>query len=283
MEGNVVGVCKPVGATPLEALREYVAASGGPESTRRSYAGRLDPMAEGLLVVLEGARCEEQAAWQHHGKEYAWELLLGLSSDSYDVLGLGRLQLPADWDAAVREATRALEQTLLGRRQQPYPPFSSARVAGHPLFWWAQQGRLAEVEIPRVEVEVRACRVGCVRWAPVALLMREMLERVSLVRGTGFRQEAVCTRWREVLGALPSGTRLPLLSVRCAVSSGTYVRALAHEAAAAAGCGGLAWSICRTAVLGTPLSLLAAFPVQPVSARLFRAVMALLQRRGFID
>lgn len=282
MNGNVVGVCKPVGATPLEAVREYVAASGGDVSLRRSYAGRLDPMAEGLLVVLEGARCDEQEAWQHHAKEYAWELLLGVGSDSYDVLGLAQLQLPDDWDVAVRAATEALEHGLLGRRQQPYPPYSSARVAGHPLFWWAQQGRLNEVQIPRVEVEVRACRVGCVRWVPISFLLRDLLDRIGRVTGTGFRQAAVCARWREVLGALPSDTRLPLLSVRSSVSSGTYIRSLAHEAGAAAGCGGLAWSICRTAVLGTELSLLAAFPVQPMSARLFRAIVSVLKRRGFV-
>ncbi len=167
---NVVGVCKPVGMTPLEALREYVAGSGGRPETRRSYAGRLDPMAEGLLVVLEGEACEAQAAWQHHGKEYAWELLLGLSSDSYDVLGLVQLLPPPDWAAAVREAARALEQALLGRRLQPYPPFSSARVAGHPLFWWAQQGRLHEVQIPRVEVEVRPRRRVSLLLFPVSFL-----------------------------------------------------------------------------------------------------------------
>ncbi len=92
----------------------------------------------------------------------------------------------------------------------------------------------------------------------------------------------MCERWREALGSLPPDARLPLLSVRCSVSSGTYVRALAHEAGAAAGCGGLAWSICRTAVLGAPLSLLSAFPVRPMASRLFAAVMALLERRGFV-
>ncbi len=124
--------------------------------------------------------------------------------------------------------------------------------------------------------------MGCVRWVPVPFVLHSVLERVALVTGGGFRQEAVCARWREALGALPAGTRLPLLSVRCAVSSGTYVRSLAHEAAAAAGCGGLAWSITRVAVQGAPLSLLAAFPLRPVSARLFRAVLALLRARGFL-
>jgi len=106
---GVVTVCKPCGLTPLETLRLYVAQRGGDASLRRSYAGRLDPMAEGdekqatcaqtnasflalagLLLVLEGDRCDEQESWQHHEKCYEWELLLGLSSDSFDVLGLGQ-------------------------------------------------------------------------------------------------------------------------------------------------------------------------------------------------
>ena len=43
--------------------------------------------------MLEGDRCDEQEEWQHHEKCYEWDLLLGLSSDSFDVLGLGQAVL----------------------------------------------------------------------------------------------------------------------------------------------------------------------------------------------
>ena len=78
---KVKGVAKAVGQTPLEALREYGIATGRPD-IRRSYAGRLDPMAEGVLAVLEEEACDGQAEAQHTTKRYAWELLLGVSSDS---------------------------------------------------------------------------------------------------------------------------------------------------------------------------------------------------------
>ncbi len=275
------GVCKPVGATPLEALREYAVASGRPENERRSYAGRLDPMAEGLLVVLEGDECDAQEAWQHHAKEYAWEMVLGVSSDTFDVMGLGRLALPDNWDTAVRVAEQHLSRAVVGKRQQPYPPFSSARVRGHPLFWWALQGRLAEVEIPRIAVEVYSSSVGSVRWLKASQVLQMMLDRIGLVSGAGFRQEAICARWRDIIGSLPEETRFPVISVRTRVSSGTYVRSLAEEAGAVAGCGGLAWSICRVSV-GPHMSLLNAFPLRPVRKATFLAVIAILRKRGFI-
>ena len=285
------GVAKAVGQTPLEALREYGVATGRPD-VRRSYAGRLDPMAEGLLAVLEEEACDGQAEAQHSTKRYAWELLLGVSSDSFDVLGLLRGE-EGGWAAEERpsvrqvteeqaaEAARVLDEETAGRRRQAYPPFSSARVRGHPLFWWAQQGRLNEVQIPQVEVEVTESKAGCVRWESPGRVLAQVIARVGLVNGQGFRQERICARWRMALADLPDSFRFAIVTARCAVSSGTYMRSLAEETGRRVGCGGLAWSICRTQV-GETLSLLDAFPLRPVSKELFEKVWRLLKQRGLI-
>lgn len=48
-------VNKPAGATPLAAMTLYrEQCACGP---KMSYAGRLDPMASGLLLLLEGDGC----------------------------------------------------------------------------------------------------------------------------------------------------------------------------------------------------------------------------------
>ena len=44
-------------------------------------------MAGGLLLILEGKACEKQSDWQNHFKQYQWELLLGLETDTFDVMG----------------------------------------------------------------------------------------------------------------------------------------------------------------------------------------------------
>lgn len=275
--------------TPLEAMREYVAQSNGSLLERRSYAGRLDPMAEGLLLVLEGERCSEQDTWQHHSKTYAWELLLGFASDSFDLLGLVEektdLETRQGRERHVAEAVRLLRHETAGERLQAYPPYSSCRVRGHPLFWWAQQGRLAEIVVPQINVTVFSCQVGAVRWIPASSVLHQIEERIALVSGDGFRQEAILQRWREILAPLVvREDKLPVISVSCKVSSGTYIRSLADETGKRVGCGGLAWRICRTS-LGEgaeALSLQNAFPLQPVARKTFNLVMSILKVRGYI-
>lgn len=59
---------KPIGYTPLHALQSFRIARGIAESERMSYAGRLDPMASGLLLLLQGELCDEQGVMQNHDK-----------------------------------------------------------------------------------------------------------------------------------------------------------------------------------------------------------------------
>jgi hypothetical protein len=79
---------KAVGETPLscvEAWREKHPAYAG---VSLAYAGRLDPMASGKLLILIGEECKQQERYHDLDKEYTFRVLFGVSSDSGDVLGL---------------------------------------------------------------------------------------------------------------------------------------------------------------------------------------------------
>lgn len=79
---------KAVGQTPLEVLELWRQTKPELKNTPLAYAGRLDPMAEGVLLVLIGDECKKQTEYHHLDKEYEFEVLFGLASDSGDVLGL---------------------------------------------------------------------------------------------------------------------------------------------------------------------------------------------------
>ena len=53
-----------------------------------TYAGRLDPVAEGELLILIGEECKNKEKYLGLDKEYEVEILLGLTTDTYDILGL---------------------------------------------------------------------------------------------------------------------------------------------------------------------------------------------------
>ena len=74
--------------TPLEAIEKFKLKNPVYGGKRMGYAGRLDPMAEGVLLVLVGDENKKIGQYMGFDKEYVAEILLGFSSDSNDVLGV---------------------------------------------------------------------------------------------------------------------------------------------------------------------------------------------------
>ena len=78
---------KAVGETPLQALERFRALHGELDQIPMAYAGRLDPMASGKLLILIGEECKQQERYHALDKEYEFEVLFGIGSDTGDVLG----------------------------------------------------------------------------------------------------------------------------------------------------------------------------------------------------
>src|SRR3989344_2208467 len=93
---NILAVYKPVGITPLEAVMRYKQKHPQYRTKKMSYPGRLDPMAEGVLVLLAGEDTKKMISFMKHDKEYVADILLGLSTDTLDILGM-----PVKGDAGV--------------------------------------------------------------------------------------------------------------------------------------------------------------------------------------
>ena len=234
-------VDKPVGSTPLEALGALRRQLGLAVDMKLAYAGRLDPMASGLLVVLHGELLKDQEKFWHLNKVYEASIALGLGSDSYDVLGLAELtDAVTPNDPHIITAVRS----LVGKTLLSVPTYSSHRFKGRPLFQWARENEPAEIPVRRMavsEVEVQDIeRLALMDIAQTAI------ERCGLVHGD-FRQEDICARWREL--AQKEGPRsVPVVRLTLACESGTYVRSLAHELGRRLKTAGLLLELQRTVV-----------------------------------
>ena len=85
---NVIICNKEIGETPLECLERIRKENNMDENMPMTYAGRLDPMAEGLFIILSGEECKNKEKYTNLDKEYQMEILFGIKTDSYDILGL---------------------------------------------------------------------------------------------------------------------------------------------------------------------------------------------------
>ncbi len=205
------------------------------------YAGRLDPMAEGVTLLLTGEDRHQLPDALRHDKTYVARFLFGVSSDTYDALG--RLRWGEGMAPGLRESAAAVAG-LVGERALRLPAWSAYKVRGLPLHVWAAAGRLSEVTVPeRVMVVHRVEGVSCrsLSAGPVAELAAD---RIAGVRGS-FRQVEVLADWRRLAAAAP-----PLLEVAAtlSVSSGTYIRALAQHLGEVLGSGCLLFGLRRTRV-----------------------------------
>jgi len=199
---NVYVLHKRVGETPLQALRRSREDRGIPEHIPMAYAGRLDPMAEGKLLVLTGEACKDIQKYWDLDKEYKVSIVLGLSSDSHDVLG--RLT----YDTAVKTFTEEHLCTMLkdfvGTYSWPYPAISSKPVKGKPLFQWFLEDRLDEIDIPTSTGRIFTIELNDVHTiAPEELKQRtvEKIRSLSIVTdeskrlGRDFRRHEVIDSW----------------------------------------------------------------------------------------
>ncbi len=234
---------KAYGATPLQTLDVFRARESQYATTKLGYAGRLDPLAEGVLLVLEGEENLDPAPWRALDKQYDVSVLFGFGTDSDDLLGLLMAHHDDDCDRGIVE--RSFDQ-FRGTIDQRLPSFSSPKVRGRRLYAWARDGGGGEV--PSVQRECTVRSLTNRGWTTVSRdELRDGVNRaVSSVHGD-FRQDAIAERWLVAMAeSRRSHWHVVHLSVHC--SSGTYMRALARDLGDASGTPAIAWRIVRTAV-----------------------------------
>jgi tRNA pseudouridine(55) synthase len=251
---------KEIGQTPLETISVWKERHPQYRDMPASYAGRLDPMASGKLLVLLGDECKRQKDYLGLDKEYRIEVLLDVGSDTGDVLGLVSAS-----DAATCPTEREIKDALaheLGTRTLPYPVFSSKTVGGKPLFLYALEGTLDTIDIPTHEETIHSIRYRGSRTVSASelksridtlLALAPMSDEPSKELGADFRIEAVRESWKQ---ALMDERTFQVLTFTVSCGSGTYMRSLAGRIGASLGTRALALSIHRTKIAGTAFLLL---------------------------
>ncbi len=223
VEPGVHVVYKKLGQTPLQALvdfkKEHVAEHRADAETHFTYAGRLDPLAEGLLVLLSGEAVHRKEEYTSLSKTYVCEVLYGFETDTLDVLGV--VEKTAEKDVSEKEVEEVLSQSL-GSFEEEYPVFSSKTVQGKPLFMWAREGKLSDINIPSHTVSLTAAELVSRRFVAGSDLGAEIKEKIYSVSGD-FRQEEVLKKWEEVLRGKES-LQFCIDTLSLSVSSGFYVR-----------------------------------------------------------
>lgn len=239
-------VYKKLGETPNEAILRLKEENPEFDLIPMTYAGRLDPMAEGLLLILSGDGINDKQKYLDLPKTYEAEVLWGFETDTLDLLGLslprsdlGKTKVNED------EVGDYLEKSK-GKFEQMYPLYSSRPVGGKSLFQWAREGKAGEIEIPKHEVEIFESNFIERRNISGEELLKDILRRVSLVKGD-FRQKEIIEKWRKVLEDKKS-EEFFMDKISMKVSSGFYVRQFVSDLGREFRSGAVTFSIKRVKI-----------------------------------
>ncbi len=266
---NVLKIYKKKGETPLECIQNLKKNDENLNLLPMTYAGRLDPLAEGVLLVLVGDEVNKKDEYLKLPKEYEVDILFGLGTDTYDVMGkingmkednfaTSSYQFSGprmredegpdheNWYEDFAHEIQKILTGFTGTIEQSYPPYSSRPVLGKPLFAWAREDKLSEIEIPKHKVLIENIEILNQSEINGRELLNKVIEDISLVNGD-FRQKEIIALWKEKLIGRDD-EKFPILKIRVSCGSGVYVRVLAHDIGEKLNIPALALNIKRTKV-----------------------------------
>jgi tRNA pseudouridine55 synthase len=215
----IINVYKPRGWTSNDVVQKIKHSC---RIKKVGHAGTLDPLAEGVLVVLTDDDTKRQDEFMTLRKEYLVKIAFGLSSDSYD---LGTTVCVSGKELADKLTREALSTTLvkyIGKIRQQVPAYSAVHVDGQRLYKAARVDlSLTNLSLPYKEVEI----------FDIKICSFKNNEQLNYPEFDGGGENAFTTA--ELL-------------VKC--GKGTYIRSLVRDIGKDLGCGAVAVSLLRTCV-----------------------------------
>lgn len=238
----IFNLYKQRGETPLECVQRF--REKFPEYDEKkpldpgkkmkwTYMGRLDPMAEGVMLVANGEDVLRKQEFLDLDKDYEFVSLFGFSTDTYDVLGkvlkVSKVESLNEMDLI------KICKLFEGEREQKYPEYSSKMLAS----------KNKEGVQPK-KITIYKMNFHGLDELKSKELFGRLLMDISKVRGD-FRQNETLILWRKMLEGYKQ-EKLFLGRFSATVSSGTYIRGLVNDMGVTLGINATTLSIRRTRV-----------------------------------
>lgn len=115
------------------------------------HTGTLDPLAEGVLVLMIGRAVKASEFLMSDTKEYVATLKLGITTDTEDVTGTPLSRYEGEMPSA--EAVKEAVSEFTGEIEQVPPMYSALKVNGQKLLDLARKGQVVERTARQVYVD----------------------------------------------------------------------------------------------------------------------------------
>lgn len=143
---------KPAGITSYDCIRRIKRILPG---QKIGHCGTLDPLAQGVLLVVIGRETRRQSHFQAMEKQYWFRAAFGVETSTGD--REGEVMRTANFGHVTRESLEQAAQRFVGVHAQVPPRYAALKYKGRPYYEYARKG----IDIPRAarDVQIASCEI----------------------------------------------------------------------------------------------------------------------------
>jgi tRNA pseudouridine(55) synthase len=212
----IIPIYKPIGESSHQIAKKV----GEKYNQKATHTGTLDPMAKGVLVVLTGEDRLNKSKYSDWQKTYKFKILVGIGTDSHDLLGLTKNI--SDKKINIKDLEKNIFK-FVGKQTQKVPSFSAQRINGLSGFDLAKQNKRFKQQ--ENKIEVFSLEIKEEETISNKDLLTYIEENINLVKGD-FRQTEILKNWNEVL---KEEKEFQLITLESITSKRTYIRSIVRD------------------------------------------------------
>jgi len=217
---------KQIGETMGELLIKFKLEYGITDS-KVAFAGRLDPLAYGKVILLTDSDIYQKDNYCARSKIYQCDIIQGIQTDTFDIMGFPQLsEYPFN---TIFDNVNNIEYI------QEYPPYSSQFVTDingikRPL-WYCTKHNIKYNEVPTKLIKLHS-GIQISSYEKTTSELYELINnRITQVRSPTFRQVEILEEWKKLLFSehFENNNIIKISRWEFTISSGGYIRYIGNK------------------------------------------------------
>jgi len=185
-----------------------------------AYAGRLDPLAFGKIIILTDKDIYDKEKYCGKDKTYTCWIVQGIQTDTYDIMG--KITDDKNWEPIFNDVKEF-------EYEQQYPMYSSIYVIQDGMrkpLWYYEKNNIKVINMPSKKVKLISGEKITEESISSIELLRLIKDRIDRVKKDTYRQDEIITLWQD---KLKDDNNYTISKWKFTITSGGYIRYLANQ------------------------------------------------------
>ncbi len=203
------------------------------ENNKLCFAGRLDPMARGKVILLYDDECKKIDNYKHLKKTYQFEIIMGIQTDSDDPLGIIEMNVINDINNANNTTCENIYRQIYNDIKsnisvntfiQKFHHYSSKCINGKPLWYYKKNNII--IDSPTHIVSIYDYKINDIKSYDFAEWISTITNQIKTIDPKcDFNQDFISNQWINI----DNIKTIYSIPITLTVSSGFYVRQFVRD------------------------------------------------------